>query len=206
MLLSTRSMFPVAALGVILAAFPCGIMKCQPSLDEPGQRRAAEAFFTALRTSAGGNRVDAAGIGVRLLWDAGRLVEVAPAVARRAEVGVYGEYIPRQNLSGADAFTAYRLGVAGDLRLLEMPLAGMFDPVLSIGAGMWHSNATGTITARSPLLGASVTAMEVAPGVGVRVPFGPATGIRFDVHDAMTLRSGARTSLGFGAGLRFHFL
>lgn len=211
-MLLTRTMFPVAALGVILVALPSRGLMGQASLDETGQRRAAESYVTGLRLSADGSRGEVAGIGARLLWDAAKLYDAAPALARRAEVGVFGTYLPRQNLSGANVFTAYRLGVVGDVRLFEAPLAGMIDPFLSVGAGVWNSRSTSPFYRRSPLLKTSVTmletsntALELAPGAGVRVPFGPAAGMYVDVHDAMTFRGPARHNLAVATGLRFSF-
>ena len=228
MLLRTRSMFPIAALGVIVGAVPSGSLMSQPALDRAGERRAAESFITAIRLPADGNG-GAAGIGFRLLWNAANLVQSAPNSAGRAEVGIYGTYIPTQSLSAADAFTAYRLGVIGDMRLVETPLAGMVEPVLSLGAGVWHSTAAGIPTARSspgsgfwaptmsmtpwipgrtrtdPLLRHSVTALELSPGAGVRVPVGPAAGMLFAVHDAMTFGGPKRQSLASDLGLRFRF-
>lgn len=205
MLLRTRSMFPIAALGVILGAVPSGSLMSQASLDGAGQRRAAESFLSALSVPTDGSRAGATGIGVRLLWDAANLVQFEPSFAGRAEVGLYGSYIPIQNLSGADAFTAYRLGVIGDMRVVETPLAGMIDPVLSLGMGVWHSSATGMRAARSPLLSAPVTAFELAPGAGLRFPFGPSAAMLFDVHDAMIVGNATRQSLALDVGLRFGF-
>lgn len=228
MLLRTRSMFPIAALGVMLGALRGERLMSQPSLDGAGQRRAVESFITALRLPADANR-GAAGIGVRLLWDAANFVRSAPSYAERAEIGIYGTYIPTQSLSTADAFTACRLGVIGDMRLVETPLAGMVEPVLSLGAGVWHSTAAGMLAPRSgpgsgfwaptmsmmpwspgptrtaPLSRHSVTALELSPGAGVRVPVGPAAAMLFAVHDAMTFGGAKRRSLASDLGLRFRF-
>jgi hypothetical protein len=203
-MLLSRSVFPVAALGVILCALPSGSLMGQASVDETEQHRAAESYLTELRFPADGSRATAAGISVRLLWDATN-DELAPGLVRRAEVGMYGMYVPRQNLSGANVLGAYRFGVVGDLRLFDSPLAGMIDPVISIGTGLWHSSGTGPGIRRTQLLRPSVTALELAPGVGVRVPFGSGIGLLFDVHDVITSRSGARNNLALGTGLRFRF-
>lgn len=228
MFLRTRSMFRIAALGVMLSALPSGRLMSQPPLDGAGQRRAAESFITALRKPADLNG-GAAGIGIRLLWNAASFVPSAPNFMRRAEVGMYGTYIPTQSLSASDAFTAYRLGVIGDMRLVETPLAGMAEPILSLGAGVWHSAAEGMLAARSgpgsgfwaPTMSLtpwspgltrttrlsrhSITALELSPGAGVRVPVGPAACMLFDVHDAITFGAAKRKSLASDLGLRFQF-
>jgi len=74
-MLLARSMLPVAALGVMLGAAPCGSLTAQPGLDGSGQRRAAENFLMQLRMSDRDNPVTAAGLGGRLLWNVGNLVE-----------------------------------------------------------------------------------------------------------------------------------
>ena len=52
-MLLARSMLPVAALGVMLTAFPCGNLPAQQLLDGAGQRRAAENFLVQIRMSGG---------------------------------------------------------------------------------------------------------------------------------------------------------
>ena len=229
-MLLARSMLPVAALGVTLSAFPRGSLIAQPSLDGSGQRGAAESFLVQLRMSARDNPVTAAGLGGRLLWNIGNLLENPSALAQRTELGPYGAYLPKQNLSGASVFTAYRLGVAGNLRVFSTPFAGRIDPYISVGAGVWHSTADGVMsstfnsraglkaslwdagmsvtrpmTGRPALLHGSVTALEVVPGAGLRVPFGPAAAMELGVDNAVQFRNSIQHNVGVFAGLRFDF-
>ena len=229
-MLLARSMLPVAALGVMLSAFSSGRLIAQPSLERSGQGRAAENFLIQLRMSAPENSVTAAGLGGRLLWNIGDLLEKPSALAQRTELGAYGAYVPKQNLSSASVFTAYRLGVAGNLRVLSTPLARWIDPYISIGAGLWHSTADGAMSstfnsrvrlkasswdtgtsvtrptsALPPVLQGSVTALEVVPGAGLRVPFGPGAAMEFGVDNAVQFRNAMQHSVGAFAGLRFDF-
>lgn len=211
MLLTSRSMLPVAALGVLFTALPMGkLMSQRWDLDGTRQGPAVESFLTELRIPVDGDRVGAAGIGARLMWNATSLLDRSSSLTRRTEFGLYGAYVPSQGVRGADTFTAWRLGFAGDVRLLASPRARRLDPYLSFGTGLLHSNRTVASARFSPLLRKSVTvlrksmtAWELTPGAGLRVPIGTGAALQAAVYDGTLLRTTTHHSLSFGLGLRF---
>lgn len=211
-MLLNRSMLPVAALGVLLTALPTATVMGQWSdLDGVKQGPAVESFLTELHMAGEGHRRSAAGLGARVMWNAASLLDRSSSLASQTELGLYGTYVPNQGVYGADTFTAYRFGVAGDVRLLSRPLADRLDPFLSLGTGLWHSATTISAINVSPLLRKhvttlrqSVTAMEVTPGAGLRVPVGAAA-VQAAVYDGTLLRSPTHHAVTLGLGLRFGF-
>lgn len=206
MLLTSRSMLPIGALGVLLSALPTSTLMGQRwDLDGVKQGPAVESFLTELRIPAEGRRVGAVGIGARLMWNASSLLDRPSSLTRRTDLGLYGTYVPSQNVNGADMFTAYRLGVAGDARLLASPLAGRLDPFLSFGTGLWHSQNRLAGAPGSLLLGKSVTAWEVTAGAGLRVPVSTGAALQAAAYDGTLLRTATHHSLSLGVGLRFGY-
>ena len=196
-------MLSVAAAGAMLGVLTASSLMGQSLTDDSRTRMSGELYFSELRVPEGDGSLETDGIGVRVMWKGASVFSSSSLLARRTEYGVYGVFDPKQRLRGDQNLTAVRLGVRGNVRLLETPLVGWFDPLVSLGTGLWHSSASGPVTTHSPLLSGSVTTWELTPGLGLRVAVGPGMAIQGDLHEALTFSSGVQHSLALALGVRF---
>lgn len=196
-------MLSVAAVGAMLGALPASSLMGQSLTDASYTRMSGDMYFSELRVPEGDGSLETDGIGARVMWNGASVFGPASILARRTEYGVYGVFDPKQRLRGDQSLTAIRLGVRGTVRLLQAPLVGWFDPIASLGTGLWHSSASGPVTTHSPLLSGSVTTWELTPGLGLRVAVGPGMAIQGDLQEALTFSSGVQHTLALALGVRF---
>jgi hypothetical protein len=108
-------------------------------------RVVVEGFYSRyqLDTRAGRDRLDADGIGGRLLWRLTPPADEATAanaslasrLASRTAVGAFAVYAPERHTG----FTTWHVGAEADHQLLATPLFGRIDPIVSLGAGAFHT-------------------------------------------------------------------
>jgi len=176
----------------------------------------------ALDPAVAGTRTRLAGAGARLLLPLESLLGAeSPALARRTAVGGFVTSASTED----GGVSAQHYGLHADVRLLDRPLAGRVDPLVSLGAGAFRGQRIGSEQApigplclrpldlpgptTSPTCirpprdgsGARGTYLAVSPAAGVRLGLLPGLALRADVRDVIVYHGGPRHNLELGAGL-----
>jgi hypothetical protein len=190
-------------------------------------RLTVEGFYSRyqLNDRAGHDRMNADGIGGRVLWrlappagddatSAGS--SVASRLASRTAVGAFAVYAPEREAR----YTTWHVGAQADHQLLTAPLVGRIDPIVSLGAGAFHSpTRTHVPLARAGGGWTSFAETFVGPLPGVRVvpvdvpalratrtrsttsfALSPAVGARLGLFSNVALRGDLRDVIAFGGG------
>jgi hypothetical protein len=176
----------------------------------------------ALHPTVAGTRTPLAGAGARLLLPLESFLgPESAALARRTAVGGFVTSVSTDD----GGVSAQHYGLHADMRLLDTPLAGRVDPLVSLGTGVLHGQriagaraAVGSLCLRpldvpgpttSPTCvrppredpAAHGTYLAVSPAAGVRVGLLPGLALRADVRDVIVYRGGPRHNLEIGTGL-----
>jgi hypothetical protein len=218
-------MFLVGALGVMLGVSPLESSTAQLAprtsgaalRPTDGGSLALEAYYTRVGLEAAGRNTRANGIGGRVMWalDGSHAASsLLPSyVTRRAAIGVFGEYLPEDQLS------ARHLGVAADVTPLAHAIAGRVEPFLSLGAGALRTTArVRDLRAdhiRPPLAPrpstelalrtVSETSFMLMPSGGARVKVASGVAVQGDVRRLVTFSGAPRQHAAFGTGIRVTF-
>ena len=210
-----------------LLALPLAAAVVPAALDAQATTRPAvvvEGYLSRARLdpSVSGSRMEVRGAGGRVLASLAPLPgEESSGLARRLAVGAFATYAPRDE----GRFAAWHYGATTDFELLARPLAGRFDPLLSLGAGAFRTRRVvggeGRYAfeclrpmdfAAEPLpvtCISGVTRTEVAsdlaisPAAAVRVWMLPGLALRIDARDVVVYRGGPRHNLELATGVSF---
>jgi hypothetical protein len=134
-------------------------------------------------------------VGARLMWSLAPLRRES-ALLSRASLGGYLVRSPDEQ-----AWTgSWRYGAQADVRVTRLPVAGRFDPFLSLGVGASRTLDTSEPEERGRLFERS-TRLSLAPGLGVRFRLSPGFGIRGDARQVLDFRDGVERKLELSGGL-----
>ena len=133
------------------------------------------------------SRTGLGGFGVRAMFNRSTVAAAARTFFDRASAGAFWTYAKKSGVS-----FNHIVGEV-DVALLPAPINGLFDPLISVGAGVFRSSAPSGVS------GAKLTSSDfaVTPGAGIRVPFFSGIGARGDLR--MPIVFGASTSVNFVA-------
>jgi hypothetical protein len=203
-------------------------------------RLSVEGFYSRYQLDArdGRDRLSADGIGGRLLWRLTPLADEATAadaslasrLAARTAVGAFAVYAPDRNTD----LTTWHVGAEADHQLLARPLFGRIDPIVSLGAGAFHSVTRDAVSSNpgarwttfaetfvGPVPGVAIVPVDVpgldatgmrtttsfalSPAVGARIGLFSNVGLRGDVRDVIAFRGGPTHNVEFSGGLSLTF-
>ena len=207
---------PTAALLAGLA-LPLAVVALPPALAAQTAPRAGvvyEHFLSRARLSPAvvGAPVRVEGMGARLLFPLGAVTGgVAPGLGRRVAVGGFATYAPADD----PGFTTWHYGAVADVRLLDRPVLGRLEPLVSLGAGAFRMQrddrvgqpplgvacvnpkdlplraADACLPPPSDPLRLRKTDFALSPAAGLRVALFPNVGLRADVRDVIVYAAGA---------------
>lgn len=165
--------------------------------------RALERLYTRVRLEPGGGRgrMVLDGIGARVMWSAAPR-SGANDLASRSAVGLFATYTPERRPLGISTLHA---GAMLDVRPLATSLIGRVDPVLSLGAGVFHTDVDGPRASRVPLTERTHTTFAFSPGIGARIGLWRGIGLRGDVRDVITFRGETHHNVALDVGFRLAF-
>ena len=193
--------------GVSALALAAGSAQAQnaygPDLMGPG-RLGFDGYYTHYRLDADDDRMGVDGVGARLFWRP--VSDDAFALPSRFAFGAFVEYTPKGNRD----FQTFHTGLQSDFRLFQTPWFGRIDPLISLGAGAFHTNSEvrGSVDLNKefPLARRDqTTAFALSPAVGTRVHVWRTLGVRADVRDVITFEGGTLRNWQVAAGLTFPF-
>ncbi|AHG89292.1 hypothetical protein J421_1755 [Gemmatirosa kalamazoonensis] len=196
----------LAALGVMLGAVPVSRLAGQDdSSDAAFVRPSVDALYTRIHFAGDDGRMDAPGVGARVMWRGPTLFDAASRVSH-VDLGLFASYTPKRALARNLDATTYHLGLAADVRPFATPLGARLDPFASLGLGVLSTHvANAQFRAPSPLFRDSQSAFTLSPGVGARLAILPALGFQADVRDIVTFIDGTRHNPSWSAGMRVNF-
>jgi hypothetical protein len=163
-----------------------------------------DGYFTHYRLDADNDRMGVDGVGGRLSWRpvSGDVV----AIPSRFAFGAFIEFTPK----GDDDFQTFHTGLQSDFRLFRTPWLGRIDPLISLGAGAFHtdSEVRGSVHLgrEFPLARRDkTTAFALSPSVGTRLHVWRTLGVRADLRDVITFKGETLHNWQIAAGLTFPF-
>lgn len=215
----------IATLAIPLAAAPARAPLLAQSTTRPAV--VVEGFLSRARLDpsvGGGSRMEVQGVGGRVLASLAPLPadDESAGPARRLAVGVFATYAPHDD----GRFAAVHYGAISDYHLLGAPLAGRFDPLLSLGAGAFRArrvvagereltlhcvramdfssdplptNCFSGVPGRTQV----TTNLALSPAAALRVWLLPGLAVRLDARDVVVYRGAPRHNLELATGVSF---
>jgi hypothetical protein len=182
--------------------FPSAAARAQQPA-APGFRFSVEGYLAqyalgdALRLSARSPW----GYGVRVVGTRRDPSRVTHSLAERATGGFFAAFTPQQ---GDPGVTTLHAGIQTDASFLDRPLAGVLDPFVSFGLGIFRTSIKNNTTFGN---GKRVNRTDLAftPALGTRIPFFNGVGARADLRVPIVFGVSTTVNLAAEGGLYVSF-
>jgi hypothetical protein len=177
----------IAAAASAVAATPLAIVAQEAAGPQP-YRFTVEGYLSQMSLdSDASSRTGLGGFGVRAMFNRSTVAAAARSFFDRASAGAFWTYAKKSGVS------FNHIGGEVDVALVPAPINGRFDPLISLGAGIFRASAPSGVS------GAKLTSSDFAitPGAGIRIPFFSGIGARGDLRAPIVF--GESTSVNFVA-------
>jgi hypothetical protein len=141
------------------------------------------------------SRTGMGGFGARAMFNRSDVARAARSLFDRASAGAFWTHSKKGDVSSD------HVGGEVDVSLLQTPANGIFDPFVSLGAGIFHTSVPG------PRGGTSITSNDFAltPAVGARIPFFSGIGARADLRLPIVFGNSTSMNIATEGGIYFSF-
>jgi hypothetical protein len=141
------------------------------------------------------SRTGLGGFGVRAMFNRSDVARAARTVFDRASAGAFWTYAKK------DGATFHHVGGEVDAVIVKRPVAGLFEPFLGLGVGVFRSSTPSSVA------GAKLASSDFAltPGAGVRIPLVSTFGARGDLRLPIVFGSSTNANVVAEGGLYLRF-
>ena len=190
-----RHLAAAATLAVAAASSSPRALAAQEAGPQP-YRFTLEGYLSYLSLdSDAASRTGMGGFGLRAMFNRSDVARAARSLFDRASAGAFWSHGKKGDVSSA------HIGGEVDVALLPAPANGVFDPFVSVGAGVFHTSVP------SGRAGTKLTSNDFAltPAVGARIPFFSGIGARGDLRLPIVFGNSTSVNVAFEGGLYVSF-